>query len=244
MADENRQPYDIPANPQVDVESLTQIEPSDEVIASFVNSYILALLTNDAALKNSVTQNSSDIAAQATALLQSTVKYGTCSTAAGTKAKTTTISDFTLTTGAMIAVSFTNGNTVAAATLNVSSTGAKTIQYRGAALKTGLLETNGTYLFVYNGTYWILIGQVTKQTVTTATLTASSWSNGVYSFESTYPVASYDIEVEPSATCQLAQLKAWGKAMIVGSATANEIKAVGTVPTVNIPVIIRATAKG
>ena len=78
----------------------------------------------------------------------------------------------------------------------------------------------------------------------TATLAVASWSNGVYSFESSYPVATYDIEIEPNGdSCTAAQLAAWSKAQIVGSATKNQIKALGTVPTVAIPVMIRYMKK-
>lgn len=78
----------------------------------------------------------------------------------------------------------------------------------------------------------------------TATLAVASWSSGVYSFESSYPVATYDIEIEPNGdSCTAAQLAAWSKAQIVGSATKNQIKALGTVPTVAIPVMIRYMKK-
>lgn len=78
----------------------------------------------------------------------------------------------------------------------------------------------------------------------TATLAVASWSSGIYNFESSYPAATYDIEVEPNGdSCTAAQLAAWQKANIVGSASYNRIKALGTVPTVAIPVIIRYMKK-
>jgi hypothetical protein len=83
-----------------------------------------------------------------------------------------------------------------------------------------------------------------KPTIISATLAVASWSNGVYSFESTYPNASYNIDIEPDgSTITDAQFSAWCEAKIVGSSAGNTIKALGTVPTVAIPVVVRATPK-
>ena len=80
------------------------------------------------------------------------------------------------------------------------------------------------------------------QTVT-ATLIASSWSNKQYSFESTYPSASYDIEVGingDSATDD--QYKAWASLKPMDSMS-NILKIKGEVPTVDIPVILKVVSK-
>lgn len=82
------------------------------------------------------------------------------------------------------------------------------------------------------------------RTAVATSLSATGWSNGVYSFEATYPSASYDIEIEPNGdSITTAQLDAWGNARLVGSATTNAVKACGTVPTVDIPVIVRTVKK-
>ena len=39
------------------------------------------------------------------------------------------------------------------------------------------------------------------------------------------------------------QLKAWNSAQIVGSSTTNSCKALGDVPTIDIPIIIKAVMK-
>lgn len=94
--------------------------------------------------------------------------YGTCSTAAGTAAKTVACTGFTLVTGASIKVRFTVTNTAAVAdlTLNVNSTGAKGIKYRNANLgSAGYLAANRTYEFVYDGTYYQLIGDLDTNTI-------------------------------------------------------------------------------
>lgn len=84
--------------------------------------------------------------------------YGTCSTAASTVAKVVTCSGFVLTTGVQITVKFSYTSTATAPTLNVNSTGAKTIQYQGYSLVSGALRANGFYHFVYDGTYWQVVG--------------------------------------------------------------------------------------
>ena len=84
-----------------------------------------------------------------------------------------------------------------------------------------------------------------KPAITATTLLASSWDSTAktYSFESTYPNASYDIEVALDSTATTAQVEAFNGAQIVGSATSNVIKAYGTIPTVNIPIIVKVVTK-
>ena len=84
-----------------------------------------------------------------------------------------------------------------------------------------------------------------KPTITTATLLTSNWDSSAktYSFESTYPNASYDIEVALDSTATSEQAEAFNGAQIVGSATSNIIKAYGDVPTVDIPIILKVVTK-
>jgi hypothetical protein len=89
-----------------------------------------------------------------------TLPYNTCSTAAGTAAKTVSAGTFSLETGAMVVVKFTVTNTAASPTLNVSSTGAKAIYYNGAAISKDYLKANKVYQFIYDGSYWQLVGDV------------------------------------------------------------------------------------
>ena len=88
--------------------------------------------------------------------------YGACSTAAATKAKTVTLSGFTLVTGAIVGVKFSYDNTAAAPTLNVNSTGAKPIYYKGEAVAAGLLKAGYVYLFQYNGAQYELLNPVAQ----------------------------------------------------------------------------------
>ena len=86
--------------------------------------------------------------------------YGTCGTAAGTAAKVVACTSYTLVTGSRIIVKFTVTNTAANPTLNVNSTGAKAIQYRGAAITAGNLAANRTYEFIYDGSAYQLVGDI------------------------------------------------------------------------------------
>lgn len=89
-------------------------------------------------------------------------RYGVCSTAAATAAKTValTTGTFSLETGAVVHVKFTNSNTVANPTLNVNSTGAKAIMRYGtttAATATNSSWYAGTVVtFIYDGTNWLM----------------------------------------------------------------------------------------
>lgn len=102
-----------------------------------------------------------------------TLPYNTCSTAAGTAEKTVSAGSFSLETGAMVVVKFTVTNSAANPTLNVSSTGAKAIYYKGAAITAGYLKASRVYLFIYNGTQWDLVGDVDTTVADTDKKTSS-----------------------------------------------------------------------
>ena len=97
--------------------------------------------------------------------------YGECSTAAGTAAKTVTLSDsmsFTLGAGASVFVKFTNSNSVASPTLAVNGTTAKAIMRYGTTApstssKTSWLAGSIVHL-VYDGTYWQMVGWLNDDT--------------------------------------------------------------------------------
>lgn len=82
--------------------------------------------------------------------------YGTCATAAATKAKAVTLSSYSLTTGGVVAVKFTY-DVPAGATLNVNSKGAKAIYYHGAAITDGIIKAGDVAYFIYS-TYYHLLG--------------------------------------------------------------------------------------
>ena len=87
------------------------------------------------------------------------------------------------------------------------------------------------------------IGAESKASYVTADMTASGWSGNTYSFEAAYPKKSFDISIEVAPTATAEQFEAFGGAMICGSADSNIATALGDVPTVDIPIIIKVVAK-
>ena len=95
------------------------------------------------------------------------VHFGSCSTAAGTAAKVVSCTGFVLVSGSRITVKFTTTNTAANPTLNVNSTGAKAIKYRGSTISAGYLAAGRVYTFIYDGTNYELVGDINTDTNTT-----------------------------------------------------------------------------
>lgn len=86
--------------------------------------------------------------------------YTTSSTAGDVAAKVATLANFQLATGSIVYLRLSNTNTAANPTLNVNSTGAKAIQYRGAAVEAGTLAAGRTYCLVYDGTAYQIVGDL------------------------------------------------------------------------------------
>lgn len=110
--------------------------------------------------------------------------YATSSSAATTVGKTATLTSGTLTleAGATVAVTFTHKNTAASPTLNVSSTGAKTIRAAGADLTatSPYNWTDGaTVTLVYDGTYWQLDGTASLLKADDASKVATNYISDV-----------------------------------------------------------------
>lgn len=88
------------------------------------------------------------------------------------------------------------------------------------------------------------IDEKLKITYAEVTLEASSWSGRTYSLEATYPSTAYDLEVELSGNATKELAKVWSRAIPVESPDGkNIIKLLGTVPSVNIPVRVKAVKK-
>ena len=93
------------------------------------------------------------------------IPYATCNTDAATIGKVASTTNWVetanLEVGARVTVKFTYANGVAAPTLNVNSTGAKTIRYNGSTLPSTQYWAAGDVIeFVYDGTYWNIVGTV------------------------------------------------------------------------------------
>lgn len=106
------------------------------------------------------------------------VYYGVCDTDQATKTKTVTLTNgtnFTLATGCMVAIKFTNASAAATMTLNVNNTGEKNLVLYGTSAMSSGTITNGwragaVVLFVYDGTSWV----------------RTFWENSTYWIESIY----------------------------------------------------------
>ena len=90
-------------------------------------------------------------------LPESMVHYGTCSEASNVAAKTVSASGYSLDTGSRILVKFTNTNTASNPTLNVNSTGAKSIYVNGSSVEPYRIQGGMIYEFCFNGTQYDLI---------------------------------------------------------------------------------------
>lgn len=118
------------------------------------------------------------------------IVFGTCATAIATVAKDVTISNYTLQTGHILFITFTNGNNAAAITLNINGTGAKAVYFGGAAVtSTGCAEASGGVLAVYyDGTNFQLFGS--QRTLDYDTYDRTYWNNSI-----TAGVAIYDYKL-------------------------------------------------
>ena len=91
--------------------------------------------------------------------------YATCSTSSSTAAKVAACAGFSLSTGAAVAVKFTNTNTASSPTLNVNSTGAKSIKkYGSTGPDTYMWNAGAVVEFFYDGTYWVMVNGTTATT--------------------------------------------------------------------------------
>ena len=86
-------------------------------------------------------------------------------------------------------------------------------------------------------------GKANVPTFSQYTILTSVWSSGVYSFESDFPNATYDIEIELDSTATESQVEAWSNAKPTAVFGTNTMKALGDVPTVDIPVIVKKVVK-
>lgn len=93
-----------------------------------------------------------------------------------------------------------------------------------------------------NGT-WSSVPSGSTVAATLYTIRASGWSSGRYSFEATYPSSTYNIQICICEQTTAAQRTAFANAGILGSSTSNSIVATGTVPTVDIVVLLVSFTK-
>ena len=96
----------------------------------------------------------------------SQIRYGVCSTAGGTAAKTVTVTPAlaSLEEGALIFVKFANANTASSPTLNVNGLGAKGIRRYGTTAPSTSAASSwnagSVVALVYDGSYWQMVGWI------------------------------------------------------------------------------------
>lgn len=77
------------------------------------------------------------------------------------------------------------------------------------------------------------------------TLVHTNWRDNMYDLDTEYPSTTCDIEIELSGNATAEHAKAWGKLIPVPDPTnKNNIKALGTIPSIDIPIRIRKENKG
>ena len=86
--------------------------------------------------------------------------YAVCSTPAYTAAKSITLSNFGLVTGARIIVQFTEANKEPLPTLNVSNTGTYPIMWMGSSVDATALNASTIYEMVFTGNSWAIVGDI------------------------------------------------------------------------------------
>jgi hypothetical protein len=109
----------------------------------------------------------------ATGVIRSVTVKCTVDTAAATAAKTTSIADYTLTTGDLLSVMFSNGNSVSTPTLNINGTSAINIRLGNTNVNTTnfSLAAGSTALMYYDGAYLQIMGsQRTSDSTTDANM--------------------------------------------------------------------------
>lgn len=169
------------------------LKKSDQIEVDLSNYYTKGQLYNKTELESRFSEINRDLNNYATQsdlnVVESKVNAlpriftGTCSTSAGTAAKVVSCSDYSLTKGDVIFVTFSYTNNQSSPTLNVNRTGAKGIRaIVNGALTTlpnpGAIYANETLQFQYDGTYWVLMNLDTApgtlSTTSTSSLSTSS----------------------------------------------------------------------
>lgn len=139
---------------------------SDAGALSKANSALTTANTANTTANTALTNANTAQTAANTANNRATYHYASCSTAAGTVAKVAALSGFSLYTGAIVSVYFSNANTAANPTLNVNGTGAKSIRVKNANITAAYYWAAGdTITFIYSGTYWIMAESSAKTNI-------------------------------------------------------------------------------
>lgn len=169
-------------------------------------------------------------------------RYGACTTAAATAAKTVSVTTgtFNLEAGARVSVKFNNANTANSPTLNVNSNGAKNIFHKGAQITSGgnkaLLA--GICDFIYDGTQWHLVGNyIDTDNNTTYGLSISGHTVSLVSGGTTSSVTVPDNNTTYTAnTTSIGSASGWSAGTAASASVANGVLTItnGTKPALTV----------
>lgn len=148
--------------------------------------------------------------------------FGTCSTAAGTAAKTVTISGIDeLTVGLTIMVKFTNANSKASPTLKVNNLDAKPIMRYGTTAPgtnaAASWNAGSVVILVYDGTYWQMCNFLNSTYTLPSAMTESEMKAGTGSVGRTLTAAKLKEAVEYHSPVPAATASDAGKSLKVDS---------------------------
>ena len=101
--------------------------------------------------------------------------YGTCTTAASTTAKTSSITGYRLTKGDIVTIKFTYA-VPANSTLNITSKGAKNIRWKSSNIVSDVIKAGDIATFIYDGTYYELLS-ISRNCMATTTQSTSKTCN-------------------------------------------------------------------
>lgn len=207
-----------------------QAYESDNSCIAFVSvdleNYLLYYLSFDCSSTSTVTlvENTSiPIISENVDLGQA---YGISSNNANSAVRTSSISGFKLKEGGIVAIKFTTDINITNPSLNINSTGAKPIYYRGSTLLRGTVNAGDTVTFIYDGTYYhiISIDRDIPDPATTAPImdgTATIGTSGKYAKED---------HVHPSDTSRVSISRKINNKPLTGDITLNASD-VGALPS-------------
>ena len=152
------------------------------------------------------------------------INYASCTTPAAAAAKAVNVPNFKLITGATISVKFENAVSANNPTLNVTGSGNKPIFYHGNAIAANSLLAKTVYTFVYDGTNWNVVGDLTT------TMTDNKMTQVVTNNDAQYPLVFASEANKPIK-------------VVDGATIVNNSVTVGTNPTSDVSKSIVVTDK-
>lgn len=175
--------------------------------------------------------------------------YGECTTAAATVAKAVTIASYALVVGGIVSVKFNNGISVANATLNIRSKGAKPIHYKGAALGANVIQANDTVVMQYDGTSYNIVSIIRNagtpynevsydvETISTSGSVALNGTIPLHVVAATADITAVTLSTNPTAghACHVIFTATAARTVTIAYDATNRVTPKATNVTLNIP---------